>query len=83
MRREHDGTMEPVHVDNQEHPKATGPHQQFTGRMVGWLDVETETYYLNMTRTLESDTAEYYCIITDNNYADKTSPAKQLTVNGW
>ena len=83
MRRENDGTMRNIYLYNREHPKATGPYKQFIGRISGWLKVEEGTYYLNLTRTVMSDTAEYYCIVTDDNYLDKISPAKQLTVNGW
>ena len=83
MRREHDGTMRNFYLYNREYPKATGPYEQFIGRTSGWLKVVEGTYYLNFTRTVVSDTAEYYCSVTDDNYMDKISPVKQLTVNGW
>ena len=83
MRREHDETLRNIYLYNRDHPKATAPYEQFTGRISRWLKVVEGTYYLNFTRTVTSDTAQYYCIVTDDNYMDKISPAKQLTVNGW
>ena len=83
MRREHDGAMRNIYFYNREQPRATGPYKQFIGRVSGWLKVAEGTHYMNLTMATMSDTAEYYCVVRDDNYLNKVSPVKQLTVNGW
>ena len=83
-RKESDGTRRNVYFYNRDYPSASGPYESFLGRVTGWLEAsEPGVHYLRMNRTVVSDSAEYYCTITDDNQADHVSPTKQLTVNGW
>ena len=81
-RSENDGTHSYFELYDPEHPNTTVPNKPFAGRTRGWLVEEEGTYYLNITRALVSDTANYECLIADNNRVDTTSPKTQLTVNG-
>ena len=81
-RWENDRTLSYFGLYDPKHPTTTVDNKQFAGRTRGWLVKKEGTYYVNITRTLLSDTADYECLIAGNNGANKDSPKSRLTVNG-